>query len=145
VESQEAACTSQPMMREVDALACPEARIAFGVRRGAIQHIVTRSPFDDRYRIAAGAPDAITLVTAYRFGRRAAGGVRILSSEAPSVGFGPSEQPVRVGPHAPIVWNLAERVRIAFGGRARSTVVDTGLDRPIAPAGSLTIEFGDRK
>ena len=44
---------SQPMMCELDALACPESRIAFGIRRGAIQHVVTRSPFDDRYTIAA--------------------------------------------------------------------------------------------
>jgi hypothetical protein len=60
--------------------------------------------------------------------------------------LGPSEQPLRIGPHAPIVWNLAERVRIAFGGSAQSApTIDTGIDRAGVPIGSLTIEFGERK
>jgi hypothetical protein len=69
----------------------------------------------------------------------------MLSSSAPSMGLGPYEEPSRIGPHAPILWNLAERVRIAFGSVRSASAIVTAIDRPTAPIGSLTIEFGDRK
>jgi hypothetical protein len=141
-----AASDREPLARGLGALTSPDARIAFGVRRGAIQHVVTTSPFADVYGTAVEAAEPVTIVTVHRFGQRA-GGVRILSGGAPTtMRLGPSEQPLRVGPHAPIVWNLAERVRIAFGGSAQSAaMIDAGIDRASAPIGSLTIEFGDRK
>jgi len=135
-----------PMTRGLGALARPEARIAFGVRRGAIQHIVTKSPFDDVYGAPGDPSDVITLVTVHRFGQRASGGVRFLSNSGPPTMPGPSEEPLRLRSHPPIVWNLAERIRIAFGGSARSLpMIDQGLERVTPPAGSLTIEFGDRR
>jgi hypothetical protein len=131
----------------LEGLAAPNARIAFGVRRGAIQHVVATSPFAEVYGTAAERPEPFTLVTVHRFGQRAAGGVRVLSSDAPTVmAAGPLEQPFRSGPYSAILWNLAERVRIAFGSGVQSTpVIDAGIERPIVPIGSLTIEFGDRK
>jgi hypothetical protein len=141
-----AASDREPRTRGIGTLA-PEARIAFGVRRGAIQRVVASSPFDDVYGMAVDPSETVTIITVHRFGQRAAGGVRVLSSDAPTaMRLGPSEAPFRIGPHPPIIWNLADRVRIAFGGGVRSMpMLDTGLDRPTAPIGSLTIEFGDRK
>ena len=140
-----AASDREPLTRGLGALTRPDARIAFGVRRGAIQHVVTTSPFADVYGTAVDAAEPVTIVTVHRFGQRG-GGVRMLSSAAPTtMPLEPSEQPLRVGPH-PIVWNLADRVRIAFGGSAQSApVIDTGIERAAVPIGGLTIEFGDRK
>jgi hypothetical protein len=140
-----AASDREPRTRGLGALTRPDARIAFGVRRGAIQHVVTTSPFADVYGTAVDAAEPVTIVTVHRFGQRG-GGVRMLSSAAPTtMPLEPSEQPLRVGPH-PIVWNLTDRVRIAFGGSAQSApVIDTGIERAAVPIGGLTIEFGDRK
>ena len=44
-----AASDREPLTRGIGALARPDARIAFGVKRGAIQHVVTSSPFDGAY------------------------------------------------------------------------------------------------
>jgi hypothetical protein len=141
-----AASDREPRTRGLGALTRPDARIAFGVRRGAIQHVVTTSPFADVYGTAVDAAEPVTIVTVHRFGQRG-GGVRMLSSAAPTtMRLEPSEQPLRIGPPAPIVWNLADRVRIAFGGSAQSApVIDTGIERAAVPIGALTIEFGDRK
>jgi hypothetical protein len=107
----------EPAPRSVQVLAAPNDRIAFGVRRSTIQHLVTTSPFDDVYATPLEQPDRVTLVTVHRFGQRAA-----------------------------TPWNLSERVRIAFGGRGQSTpIIYAGLERPTAAVGSLTIEFGDRR
>jgi hypothetical protein len=140
-----AASDREPLTRGLGALTRPDARIAFGVRRSAIQHVVTTSPFADVYGASVEAAEPVTIVTVHRFGQRP-GGARFESSAAPTtMRLGPSEQPLRVGPH-PIVWNLADRVRIAFGGSAQSVpVIDTGIDRAAVPIGGLTIEFGDRK
>ncbi len=142
-----AASDREPLTRGIGALARPDARIAFGVKRGAIQHVVTSSPFDGAYGTTVDPSEPVTIVTVHRFGHRAAGGTRVLSGDAPTtMRIGPSEALFRVGPHPPIMWNLADRVRIAFGGGMRALpMIDTGIDRPTAPIGSLTIEFGDRK
>jgi hypothetical protein len=143
----EAAANREVATRRLGALARPEVRIAFGVRRGAIQHLVTKSPFDDVYETPEDPPELVTLVTVHRFGQRAPGGIRMLSNgRPPPLRLGPSDQPLRMGTHPPIVRGLVERVRIAFGGRARALpMIDNGIDRPTAPIGALTIEFGDRK
>jgi hypothetical protein len=101
-------------------LAAPDARIAFGVRHSTIQHVVATSPFDDGYAAAVEHPDTFTLQTVHRFGQ--------------------------VGPYPPVLWNLSDRVRIAFGAGVESTpMIDAGSERPTVPLGSLSIEFGDRK
>jgi hypothetical protein len=143
----EAAANREVATRGLGALARPEVRIAFGVRRGAIQHLVTKSAFDDVYEAPDDPSELVTLVTVHRFGQRAPGGIRMFSNGTPpTLRPGPSEEPLRLGTHPTIVWDLAERVRIAFGGRARSLpMIDNGIDRPTAPTGALTIEFGDRK
>ena len=142
-----AASDREPLTRGIGALARPDARIAFGVKRGAIQHVVTSSPFDGAYGTTVDPSEPVTIVTVHRFGHRVAGGTRVLSGDAPTtMRIGPSEALFRVGPHPPIMWNLADRVRIAFGGGMRALpMIDTGIERPTAPIGSLTIEFGDRK
>ena len=131
----------------LEGLAAPTARIAFGVRRGAIQHVVATSPFAEVYGTGSERPEPFTLVMVHRFGQRAAGGVQVLSSDTPTaMAAGPLEQPFRSGPYPPILWNLGDRVRIAFGGGVQSMpMIDAGIERPTAPIGSLTIEFGDRK
>jgi hypothetical protein len=135
----------EPAARALEALASSETRIAFGVRRGAIQHLVAKSPFDEIYDVAEDASEAFTMVTVHRFGQRA-GAVRVVPDAPSTLRLGPSEEPFRIGPHPTIVWNLADRIRIAFGGRARSLpTVDPVLDRSGAPIGSITIEYGDRK
>ena len=136
----------EPVARAFDALAHPDARIAFGVRRGAIQHLVARSPFEDVYAPGDDERGPVTLVTVHRFGQRG-GGVRVMANNAPStLRRGPSEVPLRLSPHSPVMWNLADRIRIAFGARARSLpAIDPVMDRSVTPIGSIAIEFGDRR
>jgi hypothetical protein len=138
----------EPATRSVQVLASSTDRIAFGVRRSTIQHVVATSPFDDVYATPLEQPDRVTLVTVHRFGQRAPGSaVRVLPGAPPAdMRVEPGERPFGAGPYPPILWNLSERVRIAFGGRVQSTpMIDAGLERPTAAVGSLTIEFGDRK
>jgi hypothetical protein len=140
-----AASDREPFTRGLGALRRPDARIAFGVRRGAIQRVVATSPFADVYGTAVEAVEPGTIVTVHRFGQRA-GSVRVLNAAPAAMRLAPSERPFRIGPHAPVVWNLAERLRIAFGSGSQSApMIDTGIDRAAVPIGSLTIEFGDRK
>jgi hypothetical protein len=136
----------EPAARAFDALAGPDARIAFGVRRGAIQHVVARSPFEDAYAPGDDERGPVTLVTVHRFGQRG-GGVRVVSNQAHStLRLGPSEVPLRLSPHPPVMWNLADRIRIAFGARPRSLqAIDPAMDRSVTPIGSVAIEFGDRR
>lgn len=134
--------------RSLSELAAPNARIAFGVKRSGIQHVVATSPFDDVYAGAAERPELFTLETVHRFGQRGRGGaIRVLPPDPPAnMRIEPGERPLRIGPYPPILWNLSDRVRIAFGGGVRSTpTIDAGLERPTVPLGSLAIEFGDRK
>jgi len=122
-----------------------EARIAFGVRRGAIQHVVARSPFEEAFD-ADDRPSAdVTIVTVHRFGQRARGAVQLLSRETPAPWLAPSEESSQLGAQAPVMWNLSDHVRIAFGGRARPAAGDPALERATAPMGSIAIEFGDRR
>ena len=141
------AADREPATRSVQVLASSTDRIAFGVRRSTIQHVVATSAFDDVYATPLEQPDRVTLVTMHRFGQRApAGAVRVLPVPAADMRVEPGERPFGAGPYPPILWNLSERLRIAFGGRVQSTpMIDAGLERPTAAVGSLTIEFGDRK
>ena len=141
------AADREPAPRIVQVLGSPNDRIAFGVRRSTIQRVVATSPFDDVYATPLEQPDGVTLVTVHRFGQRAPGGaVRVLLATPSDMRVESGERPFGAGPNPPILWNLSERVRIAFGGRVQSTpMIDAGLERPIEAAGSLTIEFGDRK
>ena len=122
-----------------------EARIAFGVRRGAIQHVVARSPFEEAFDADDRPSRDVTIVTVHRFGQRARGGVQLLSRETPDPWLAPPEEPSQLGPQAPVMWNLSDHVRIAFGGRARPAAVDPALERTTAPIGSIAIAFGDRR
>jgi len=129
----------------LDALAHAEDRIAFGVRRGAIQHVVARSPFEEAFD-ADDRPSAdVTIVTVHRFGQRARGAVQLLSRETPAPWLVPPAASLQLGPQAPVMWSLSDHVRIAFGGRARPTALDPALERATAPIGSIAIEFGDRR
>ena len=129
----------------LDALGRAEDRIAFGVRRGAIQHVVARSPFEEAFDADDRPSGDVTIVTVHRFGQRARGGVHLPSRETPAPWLAPSEEPSQLGPQAPVIWNLSDHVRIAFGGRARPATVDPALERATAPIGSIAIEFGDRR
>jgi hypothetical protein len=122
-----------------------EGRIAFGVRRGAIQHVVAQSPFEEAFD-ADDRPSAdVTIVTVHRFGQRARGAVQLLSRETPAPWLVPPAASLQLGPQAPVMWSLSDHVRIAFGGRARPTALDPALERATAPIGSIAIEFGDRR
>ena len=137
-----------PATRSLSALAAPDARISFGVRPGAIQHVVPASPFDDVYEATSVDPRVVTLVTVHRFGEHAAGGVTRVVPAYPrsEMRVDPTERPLRIGPSSPVLWNLSERVGIAFGVGMRPTAVnEAGLERSTTPLGSVTIEFGDRK
>jgi hypothetical protein len=109
----------------LEVLARPDARIAFGVRRGAIRQIVAKSTFADVYEAAPSPWGIVTLVTVHRFGQRASGRIRVIAYDAPmTLRRGPSEEQLRIGAHPPIVWNLAERLRIAFGRPGTTDVND---------------------
>jgi hypothetical protein len=129
----------------LDALAHAEDRIAFGVRRGAIQHVVARSPFEEAYDADDRPSGDVAIVTVHRFGQRARGTVQLLSRETPAPPLAPPEEPLQLGPHAPVMWNLSDHFRIAFGGRARPAAIDPALEHATAPIGSIAIEFGDRR
>ncbi len=129
----------------LDALGRAENRIAFGVRRGAIQHVVARSPFEEAFDADDPPSGDVIVVTVHRFGQRARGGVHLLSRETPAPWLAPSEEPSQLGPQAPVIWSLSDHVRIAFGGRARPATVDPALERATAPIGSIAIEFGDKR